>query len=295
MTSISGLFAALPTPLHEDGSVDLDTFDRLVDFVVAAGVDGICIGGATGEYPHVEVADRRSTIERAARRLPSHASLLVGIGSSSTSRVLELGRVAAGSGARAVLLPMPMFYRYEQDDLREYCTMIARQLAAPCLLYDLPEFTNPLAVETALALIDDEPFIVGIKDSSGRAERLAAFGSAPGRGERTLLVGDDRLLRRGLQAGWNGGVSGVAACCPELLVALVGTMRDGRADDAARLQDQVDEVISYLAPLPTPWGIRIALAARGIDTGPLPLPLTARRRQQADDLRSWMAAELRGR
>jgi len=293
MTHLSGLFAALPTPLREDGSVDLERFDRLVDFVVAAGVDGICIGGATGEYPHLEVADRRRTIERAALRLSSHAQLLVGIGASSMPRGLELGRVAAGSGARAVLLPMPMFYRYEQEDLREYCATMARQLATACLLYDLPEFTNGLAADTALALLDAEPFVVGIKDSSGRAERLAPFASAPGRRERTLLVGDDRLLLRGLQAGWDGGVSGVAACCPELLVALVRAVRENRANDAARLQGQVDEVISHLAPLPTPWGIRVALSARGLDTGPLPLPLTARRRQQIDDLRSWVEARWR--
>ena len=291
MTQLSGLFAALPTPLREDGGVDLETFDRLVDFVGAAGVDGICIGGATGEYPHLEVADRRATIERAATRLPSSAHLLVGIGASSMSRVLELGRVAAGSGARVVLLPMPLFYRYDQDDLREYCATIARQLAAPCLLYDLPEFTNPLAVDTALGLLDEEPFVVGIKDSSCRAERLTAFASAAGRSNRTLLVGDDRLLLRGLQAGWNGGVSGVAACCPELLVSLLRAVREHRADDAERLQGEVDEVISHLAPLPTPWGIRVALAARAIDTGPLPLPLSARRRKQADGLRSWMATE----
>jgi dihydrodipicolinate synthase/N-acetylneuraminate lyase len=294
MTQLSGLFAALPTPLREDSGVDLDMFDRLVDFVVAAGVDGICIGGATGEYPHVEVADRRATIERAATRLPANAHLLVGIGASSISRVLELGRVAAGCGARVVLLPMPMFYRYEQDDLREYCATVARQLAAPCLLYDLPEFTNPLALETAIALLDAERFIVGIKDSSGRAERLVAFASAAGRSDRTLLVGDDRLLLRGLQAGWNGGVSGVAACCPELLVSLVRAVRENRPDDAARLQGRVDEVISHLAPLPTPWGIRIVLSARGIDTGPLPLPLSADRRRQAEELRSWAAEEFGG-
>src|SRR5262245_14071328 len=99
MTHLRGLFAALPTPLREDGGVDLDTFDRLIDFVVAGGVDGICIGGATGEYPHLEVADRRRTIERAATLLPSNAPLLVGIGASSMARGLEVGRIGAGTGA----------------------------------------------------------------------------------------------------------------------------------------------------------------------------------------------------
>ena len=71
-------------------------------------------------------------------------------------------------------------------------------------------------------------------------------------------------------AGWDGGISGVAGCCPELLVAIVRSFRDGRVDDAARLQVLLDELIARLSVFPTPWGIRIALEARGLPTGPLP-------------------------
>ena len=56
---MTGLFAAVATPVHDDGALDVAAFDRLVDFLVAAGVDGICVGGATGEYPHYENAERK--------------------------------------------------------------------------------------------------------------------------------------------------------------------------------------------------------------------------------------------
>ena len=281
MTLVHGLSAALPTPVRRDGRVDLPTLDRIVDLVVEAGVDGICIGGATSEYPHFDVAERVAVIERVADRLTGDTSLLVGVGAPSPSRVVELAHVAAASGARAVLLPMPMFFNYDQDDLAAYCADLARRLPAPCLLYDLPDFTN--------ALLHHEPSIVGIKDSSGRADNLTTLALAPGRNAWTLLVGDDRLLHRAFDAGWNGGVSGVAACCPELLVALVRAIRQRQVDEAVRLQQLVVEVISHLSVLPAPWGIRVALAARGIDTGPLPLPLTPVRRQQADALQQWVA------
>ncbi|HEY7057778.1 MAG TPA: dihydrodipicolinate synthase family protein [Vicinamibacterales bacterium] len=286
MSLVSGVLAALPTPARSDGSLDLSIFGRLVDFVMDNGVEGICVGGATGEYPHFETADRIAVIRRASEALSGKGSLVVGIGAPTMPRVVELGRAAHEAGARAVLLPMPMFFRYEQDDLRAYCSQVSRSLGAPCLLYDLPEFTNGLSSETVLALLRDEPFIVGIKDSSGRAANLAAFESAPGRPEWTLIVGDDRLLRQGVAVGWNGGISGVAACYPELIVALVRAERDGRAEDAARLQSRLDEIIAHLTPLPTPWGIRVALSARGIDTGPLPLPLTAERRRQIEAVKA---------
>lgn len=282
-----GLYAAVVTPLHADGGLDWTTFDRLIDFLLSAGVDGICIGGATGEYPHFEAAERRALVRRASERLPGGRRLLVGIGAPSVRRVLALGKAALDAGSRAVLLPMPMFFRYEQADLQAFAAHVSRALQAPCLLYDLPEFTNGLAPETTLALLREEEFIVGIKDSSGQEGHLTRFAAARAGSGWTLLVGDDRLLLRGLRAGWDGGISGIAGFCPELLVALHRSASTCDHEQTARLQRRLDELIARIAALPTPWGIRVGLAARGFDTGPLPLPLSTRRRQQIDEFTEW--------
>ena len=142
---IAGLFAAVATPVHGDGRVDFRALDRLVDFVVEAGASGICLAGATGEYPHFETADRKAIIRRAAKRLPRDRALLVGIGAPSMRHAIEIGETAIESGSRALLLPMPMFFRYEQQDLETFCAHVSGVLRAPCLLYNLPEFTNGLA------------------------------------------------------------------------------------------------------------------------------------------------------
>ena len=289
---MNGLFAAVATPSHDDGRFDEAGFDRLVAFLVDAGVDGICIGGATGEYPHFETAERGAVIRRAAARLPRDRALLVGVGSSSMRGTLELGEVAVAAGSRALLLPMPMFFRYEQEDLQAFAAHVSRALKSRCLLYDLPDFTNGLAPATVLALLRDEALIVGIKDSSGHEENLTTFAGARQGRDWTLLVGDDRLLHAGLQAGWDGSISGVAGCYPELLVALVKSFRAGHAAETARLQSLLDELIDRLSVFPTPWGIRIALEARGIPTGPLPLPVTAARRQQIQDFQAWFRGQI---
>jgi 4-hydroxy-tetrahydrodipicolinate synthase len=286
--TISGLFAAVATPIDDGGRLDERAFDRLVDFLVTAGVDGICVGGATGEYPHFEADERLAVIARAAARLPRDRALLVGIGSSSVRRTLRLGEAAMAAGARALLLPMPMFFRYQQDDLRSFAAHVSGTLKAPCLLYDLPDFTNGLAPDTSLALMRDEAFIVGIKDSSGRVENVQRFVEARADRGWTLLIGDDRLLHTGMQAGWDGGISGVACCCPELLVALAASCRRGDAGESLRLQQLVDEFVAKLAVFPTPWAIRVALAARGLPTGPLPLPLTREREQQIAEFQAWV-------
>ena len=123
-------------------------------------------------------------------------------GCSSASAPLPCGARSRSArprwrpGSRALLLPMPMFFRYQQEDLRAFAAHVSRALEAPCLLYDLPDFTNGLAPSTVLALMRDEEFIVGIKDSSGREENLKTFADARADGAATLLVGDDRLLAR---------------------------------------------------------------------------------------------------
>jgi 4-hydroxy-tetrahydrodipicolinate synthase len=191
------------------------------------------------------------------------------------------------AGSRALLLPMPMFFRYEQDDLEAFCAHVSGTLRAPCLLYNLPAFTNGLAVETMAGLLRSQAFVVGVKDSSGTEGNLDALARARGEEPWSLLVGDDRLLRSGLLAGWDGGISGVAGFCPELVVAVYRSFASGQLDEGARLQGLLDELIVRIAPFPTPWGIRIGLAARGIDTGTLPLPLTPARRQQVAAFAEW--------
>jgi len=274
--------------MRPDGRPDGDAFDRLIDFLIERGVDGVVIGGATSEYPHLETADRMAMFRRAAARVPSKKTVLAAIGSASPRAALELGRAALDAAARALLLPMPMFFRYQQHDLRAYCADVSRTLRAPCLLYDLPDFTNPIATETAIDLLRTEPHIVGMKDSSGQRDRLEALARARGGEEWSLLVGDDALLRQGMEAGWDGGISGIASFCPELLVALHRSCARGDAAEAQRQQALLDELIVELSVFPAPWGVRLGLHARGIDTGPLPLPLSAERRAQAAHYAKWL-------
>jgi 4-hydroxy-tetrahydrodipicolinate synthase len=284
---MNGLFAAAATPIDNDGRLDLASFDRLLEFLLAAGVDGVCLGGATGEYPHFQVRERAEVVRRAAARLPRNRKLLVGVGAPSMRRVLKLGGIAVDEGSEALLLPAPMFYRYEQEDLRAYFVHVSRELAAPCLLYDLPDFTNGLARSTVCSLLREEQHIVGIKDSSGNADNIDALVQERNGEGWTLFVGDDRLFVRGLAAGWNGGISGVAGFCPELMVRLHQSVVRGRPEETVRLQGLLDELISRMSVFPTPWAIRIGLAARAIPTGALPLPVTPRRRQQIDEFQAW--------
>lgn len=286
--NLSGIFAALVTPRDQQGRVDYETFDRLVDFVMARGIDGVVVCGATGEYPQLELEERKNLITYAAQQLPRNATLLACIGSPSIYTALQLGEHAMQAGSRALLLPAPYFFHYEQHDLSAFCATVAGTLQAPCLLYNLPSFTNRFEPDTSIQLLLAEKYIVGIKDSSGDRQSLGRLARARPKDGFCLIVGHDALIWEALAAGWDGIVSGIACFLPELLVSHYRAFRAGEQETTRRCQGLVDELIEEIIKLPIPWGIRLGLETRGIPTGALPLPLSAVRRREIGEFRDWL-------
>jgi 4-hydroxy-tetrahydrodipicolinate synthase len=286
---LSGVFAALVTPIDDLGRPDFAAFDRLIEFIVERGVDGFVIGGATGEYPHFDVSIRAALAERAVRRIAGQGKVVVCVGTSSIHSTLTLTRSAADSGCDALVLPMPCFFQYSQDDLAAYIETVCASVTMPFLLYNLPSFTNGIEPQTAIRLLNQIPNLVGMKDSSGNTDDLKPLGDARKQSDFSLFVGDDSLLLGALQAGWDGVVSGIACFVPELISAVYRSYRSGDEALAIAYQATLDALIEEVVRLPIPWGVRTGLAARGIANGPFHLPPSKERVQQAVALRDWLA------
>ncbi len=292
---VSGVLAALITPIDEHGGVDFDTFDHVIEFVTERGVDGVVIGGGTAEYPHLSVEDRADLVERAVRRVRGRGKVVACVGTSSIHTTLALARRAAGSGCDCLLIPMPYFFQYEQQDLASFCREVCRAVPIPCFLYNLPSFTNPIEVETAIELLRTVPNLVGMKDSSGQISSLEPLARARDGGRFSLFVGDDSLLLDALKAGWDGVVSGIACFAPELIAGVYRNYREGNLADAAAMQATLDALIEEVVRLPIPWGVRVGLAARGIPNGPMHVPPSAARRRQMEELERWLGAWAEGK
>ncbi len=286
---ITGLYAALITPLREDGGVDYDIFEDLISFVLERGVDGICVGGATSEYPGFDLAERKELITRAGRRIQGKGRLLCGVGAHSMERTIQLAHHAQQCGASAVLVPPPHFFPYDQRDLDSFFRKVCSSIQLPCLLYNLPQFTSPLELDTIIRLLLTAENLSGIKDSSGDPKAIGRLQLAREQSDFSLLVGNDRLISTALPGGWDGIISGFACLFPELLADLYAKCRAKDRSGSEACQNKLDQVIAEADRLPFPWGIRIGLALRGFPSGPFPLPLAPFRRQQVMQLRSWLS------
>jgi 4-hydroxy-tetrahydrodipicolinate synthase len=284
----SGVLAALITPVDESGEPNIDKFHDVIEFVLTRGVNGVVIGGGTAEYPHLALKDRIELTAQAVQHVKGRGFVVASIGTSSIHSTLRLAEKAQESGCDALLIPMPYFFRYEQHDLAAFAREVCQNVSLPCLLYNLPSFTNPLNVDTAIDLLTSVPNLVGMKDSSGEAASLQPLAEARKNRKFSLFVGDDSFLLPALRAGWDGVVSGIACFVPELIVGLYRSYRAGDLEKAAEQQATLDEVIDQIVQLPIPWGVRIGLGVRGLTNGPLHLPLSDARQEQISSLKRWL-------
>jgi 4-hydroxy-tetrahydrodipicolinate synthase len=201
---------------------------------------------------------------------------------------VSLAREAASAGAAGVLLMPPYFFRYDQQDVREFYLQFAAQVgtAVPIYLYNIPFFTSELAVETAAELLETGLF-AGIKDSSGKFEYFERLRTLRETRPFTLLVGNDVVFARARAAGADGVVSGCACAVPELLLGLDSAILASDVPRVDTLSRRLEEFIAWLDRFPTPVGVRAATLWRGVKTGGFGVPLPPAKARALVEFKEW--------
>jgi 4-hydroxy-tetrahydrodipicolinate synthase len=294
VSPIQGVYAAAVTPHRREGhEADLGAMLELVDFLSAARVDGIALMGSTGEFLHLTFPDRIRLVHLAVKR--SRVPILVGVAHSTLDGAVELAREGIAAGAAGLLLMPPYFFRYQQEEIREFYLEFATELgsAARILLYNIPIFTNAISIETAIDLLSSGLF-AGIKDSSGDFDYFARLLALRDQKPFSLLVGSDRIFKRARQTGADGIISGVACAVPELLVALDRAIRNGQIAHVERLDAHLQEFLNWLEKFPAPVGVKVAAAERGLKIGPLATPLSPASGRLLEEFREWFRGWLPG-
>ncbi|MGE5644680.1 MAG: dihydrodipicolinate synthase family protein [Acidobacteriota bacterium] len=286
MPLIPGVYAAAVTPRREGPETDLAALFELLDFLCRGGVTGIVLMGSTGEFPHFALEERSRLVSLAVKR--SRVPVLAGVGHSTFDGSLVLAREAAAAGAAGVLLMPPYYFRYSQDDIRDFYLRFAERLkgAVPLYLYNIPQFTSPIAPETSVELLATGRF-AGIKDSTAEWDAFAPLVAARASLPFSLMVGHDALFLRGRMAGADGTVSGVASAVPELLVALDRAIAGADTERAQALDCRVHEFLDWLYAMPAPVAIRQACELRGIRVGQPAVPPGPETQRKLSDFIAW--------
>ncbi|MEI6248486.1 MAG: 4-hydroxy-tetrahydrodipicolinate synthase, partial [Verrucomicrobiota bacterium] len=169
----AGAHTALVTPFLNDQVAWAD-LQKLVDFQIKEGIDGLISVGTTGESPTLDydehIAVIAKTVEYAAGRVP----VMAGTGSNATTEALDLTKRADEAGADAFLLVAPYYNKPSQEGLFRHFALLAESTAKPIILYSIPGRCGiEITVETTLRLRKKYPNIIGIKEAGGQVEKAA--------------------------------------------------------------------------------------------------------------------------
>ena len=270
------------TPRGKAGDVNFGATFELIDYLCAARVNGIALFTSWGEYPALAVDDRARLMYLAVKR--SRVPVMAGVGSATLDHSLSLAREARSAGAAAILLPPPLLFHYDQDDLREFYTQFAIQVGTGIDIF----LTGEIAIETALGLLESGRF-AGIEVSNTAADSFDQLRAHAG--TSTILMGHDCLFVRARSVGL-GVVSAAACAAPELTMALNQAIAAGNGERIGRLEAMRQELLVWLGRFPQPVGLKTAVAVRVIQTGPLPVPLSPGKQERLEQFRDWFKAWL---
>jgi 4-hydroxy-tetrahydrodipicolinate synthase len=224
----SGTLVALVTPF-KSGEVDYAALERLVDWHVEQGTDGLVPVGSTGESPTVSVAEHEKIIEtvvaRAARRIP----VVAGTGANATSEAIELTRFARQAGADASLQVCPYYNKPTQEGLYRHFATIAEKVDLPQVLYNIPGRTGVSMTPETVARLAEVPQIVAIKESTGSMDQASEILL---RCDLVVLSGDDSLTLPLMALGAKGVISVVANLVPRDVKRLTDAVLGGNFEAA---------------------------------------------------------------
>ena len=198
-----GSIPALVTPMRGDGAIDLEAWDRLLDFHLAEGSDAVVVGGTTGESPALERSELEELIRRARRRLAGRIPLIAGSGTAGTAKSVVLSQAAEAAGADALLVVTPYYNRPTQEGLFQHFTAIADAVGIPLVLYNVPGRTACDMLPETIARLSRHPRIAAVKEATGDVERGSGCAASLPAGFRPLEWG--RCDCRGADAGGRAG------------------------------------------------------------------------------------------
>jgi 4-hydroxy-tetrahydrodipicolinate synthase len=253
-----GSIPALVTPFS-DGRVAEDTFRDLVEWQIAEGSNALVPCGTTGESATMSAAEQRRVIELTVEVARGRVPVIAGCGSNNVVHAIEYLHAAKEVGADAALIVMGYYNRPSQAGMVAAFTALSDASALPIIIYNIPgRAVVDISVET-LAELAKLPNIAGVKDATGNLGRVSAQRLACGE-DFVQLSGNDETALAFNAMGGAGCISVTANVAPRLCSDFQKAMREGRWDEALKLQDRLFPLHTALFTDASPGPVKHALS-----------------------------------
>lgn len=290
MTLFEGAGVALVTPFKENGEVNYEKLEEIVEEQIAGGTDAIIACGTTGEASTMTHEEHLDVIEYICRVTKKRIPVVAGTGSNCTETAVYLSAEAEKRGADGLLLVSPYYNKATQKGLMAHFTAVADAVKIPVILYNIPGRTGvTIKPETIAALCRDVDNIVGVKEASGNFSAIATLMSLSD-GKVDLYSGNDDQIVPLLSLGGKGVISVLSNVAPRQTHDICASYFAGDVKTSAALQLKAIPLITELFSEVNPIPVKAAMNMMGKGVGPLRMPLTEMEPQNQEKLKKAMTA-----
>ena len=274
MAIFTGAGVALVTPFREDGSVNYDKLDELIDYHCENGTDSIIICGTTGESSTLSEEEHMECIKFAIERTKKRIPVIAGTGSNATYTTIDMSKEAVEYGADGLLLVTPYYNKATQEGLALHYKAVAKEAKAPIILYSVASRTGlNIAPETAASLVKEVDNIVAIKEASGNIGQVARIMNLTD-GKVDLYSGNDDQIVPLLSLGGKGVISVLSNVAPQYTHDICAKYFEGDVKGACEMQLKAIPLIDQLFCEVNPIPVKKAVNLMGMECGGLRMPLT---------------------
>ena len=289
MAIFKGTGVAIVTPMHEDGKVNFEKLEEILEDQIANSTDAIVICGTTGESSTLTHGEHLQTIKFTIDKVNKRVPVIAGTGSNCTETAIMMSKEAASYGADALLIVTPYYNKATQKGLIAHYTAIANAVPeTPLIMYNVPSRTGcNIQPATAAYLAKNVKNIVGIKEATGDLSQIAKMMSLAD-GQLELYSGNDDQVLPILSLGGLGVISVLSNVAPKFTHDMVMKYFDGDTKGATEDQLKALPLINALFSEVNPIPVKTAMNLMGMNVGPLRMPLC----EMEEDTKTALAKEI---
>ena len=227
----TGVFPAITTQMHEDGSLDLEATARHVDVLIESGVAGFVFLGSLGENQTLTPEEKRLVLKEMTAHVAGRVQVLSGVAESTQAEAIRYMRDCEAVGVDGFMVMPPMMYKAAPDETLAFFRTVARGTGKPIMIYNNPiSYANDVTPEMFVQL-GEEPNIVALKESSGDTRRITHLHLTTG-DRFAIFTGVDNLALESGILGIDGWIAGSGIAFPAENQCLWDLMCAGRWEEA---------------------------------------------------------------
>ena len=258
MQALKGSLVALVTPMEEGGEVDYESLEKLIDWHINQGTNGIVSVGTTGESATLDVDEHVEVIKHTVKHVNSRVPVIAGTGANSTSEALELTQESKQNGADFALIVTPYYNKPTQKGLISHYTKLANEVDIPQILYNVPSRTACDILPETVKILSTHNNIVGIKEAVDSKERIDDLIAISSNNQNfQLFSGDDPSFIKMIQKGGDGVISVAANVVPNKISEICKLVEEKKHDEATFIDNTLSNLYDLLFiesnPIPVKW------------------------------------------